>query len=230
MIRGDRAGPANAARQARRGAALMSAKDSGEAGLGHDAALRAESIKTLYNQKPTVLLVGILNAAAVAFVLWGVAPQPWPAVWLIAICAVALARLVPLRRYRGHPGPEAKTAMWANLFVASAAANGIVWGAAGVAFFTPDTVLYQVFLSLSGVPGLRHRRHVRRRGDGAVHLHAGVLHLCGSRHRAADRTVVGRGRDRTGRHGRAARAVLWRHGCARPQPERHLHGRAEATA
>ena len=115
--------------------------------LGDEAKLRAELVETLYRQKPTVLFVGILNAAIVTFVVWGVTPHPWPAVWLIAICAVALARLVPLWWYRRQPASARNTQAWAGLFAASAAANGIVWGASGVLFFTPDLVLYQVFLA-----------------------------------------------------------------------------------
>lgn len=118
----------------------------GEA-LGDEAKLRAELIETLYRQKPTVLFVGILNAAVVTFVVWGVTPHPWPAVWLIAICTVALARFGSLWWYRRQPASARNGQAWARLFVASAAANGIVWGAAGVLFFTPDVVLYQVFLA-----------------------------------------------------------------------------------
>ena len=118
----------------------------GESRRDLSTGLRAELVAALYQQKPTVLFVGILNAAIVTFVIWDVAPHPWPAVWLIAICVVALVRLVPLWRYRRRSPAEHAPAPWAGLFIVSAAANGVVWGAAGLLFFTPDIVIYQVFL------------------------------------------------------------------------------------
>ena len=121
----------------------MSTEILGRAASGAEArTLRIELIKTLYTQQPTVLIASILNAAIVTFVVWDVVPRPWPALWLALICAVALAQ-VALWRYRRQPEFEDS----ASLLVAAALAHGIVWGAAGVMFFTPGIVIYQVFLA-----------------------------------------------------------------------------------
>ena len=121
----------------------MSAEVRGDAVAGAEArTLRTELIETLYRQQPTVLIVSILNAAIVTFVVWGVVEQPWPALWLVLICAVALAQ-VALWRNRRQPEFEDG----ASMLVAAALAHGFVWGAAGVMFFTPGIVIYQVFLA-----------------------------------------------------------------------------------
>ncbi len=125
----------------------MSTNEFGGTARAHDATLRTELIGALYRQEPTIVFVSILNAAIVAFVVWGVAPHPWPSAWLLAICAVALTRLIPMQRYQRHPAPEEATGLWGGLLVASTAANGIAWGTAGLLFFTPDIILYQVFVA-----------------------------------------------------------------------------------
>ena len=109
-------------------------------------ALRAELVAAMYRQKPTVLIASILGAAIVTLVLWEVSPQPWPALWLALVAAVALGRAALMSRYRRVPSGEVDADYWARLLVVGAAASGILWGAAGVLFFTPGNPLYQVFL------------------------------------------------------------------------------------
>ncbi len=116
------------------------------AGSKHSVALRADLIKALYRQKPTILIASIVNATIVTLVLWEASPQPWPALWLALVIAVALGRVALMSRYHRIPPGEAKSELWARLLVVSAAASGILWGASGVLFFTPGNALYQVFL------------------------------------------------------------------------------------
>ena len=109
-------------------------------------AVGAELVKTLGRQKSTVLIASVLNAAIVTFVVWGVAPHPWPMVWLILILVHSMGRVVLLSGFRWPRDAKFKPEIWARFFTASAAANGALWGAAAVLFFTPEDALYQVFL------------------------------------------------------------------------------------
>ena len=115
-----------------------------------DTKLREELIATLYRGKttvPVVSIVSIVSAVIVALVVWDVAPHPWPALWLTAIAVVTLVRIGSWWQYQRHPAPGGATPRWARLLVVSATANGVVWGTAGIVFFTPDNALYQVFLA-----------------------------------------------------------------------------------
>ena len=165
----------------------MSTEILGRAASGAEArTLRIELIKTLYTQQPTVLIASILNAAIVTFVVWDVVPRPWPALWLALICAVALAQ-VALWRYRRQPEFEDS----ASLLVAAALAHGIVWGAAGVMFFTPGIVIYQVFLAFV-IGGMC--------AGAAAALSTympAFLRVSRSQHRATDRPASDRGRNGT---------------------------------
>ena len=121
----------------------MSAEIFGQA---HSVALRADLVRALYRQKPTILIASIVNAAIVTLVLWEVSPKPWPGLWLALVIAVALVRVALMSRYHKVPSGDVDPKFWARALVASAAASGILWGAAGVLFFTPGNELYQVFL------------------------------------------------------------------------------------
>ena len=124
----------------------MPSATSEDANTEHQRAVGAELVKVLYRQKSTVLIATILNAAIVTFVVWGVAPHPWPMVWLILILTLSMGRVVLLSGFRWPRDAKFKPEIWARLFTASAAANGALWGAAAVLFFTPEDALYQVFL------------------------------------------------------------------------------------
>jgi signal transduction histidine kinase/CheY-like chemotaxis protein len=114
-----------------------------------EADVRAEQVKTLYQQGPTILSAHVGIALIVSAVLWGSVPTPE----LLALpgCLVVLGvlRLVLGRRYFRAKPSAAETATWARRFVVGSACSGLVWGVAGFWFFGRGGALAELVIPLA---------------------------------------------------------------------------------
>lgn len=108
----------------------------------------ARQIDHCYRQLPIVLAVNTVNGAILAAVLWEAIGRRTVLVWLLGLLSVTLGRSVSLRAYRDpRRQPAAGSRTWERYFVLGACANGVVWGAAGIALFHPHSFPHQVLLA-----------------------------------------------------------------------------------
>jgi signal transduction histidine kinase/ActR/RegA family two-component response regulator len=112
-----------------------------------NGAVRAEQIRTLYEQSRPVLLANVLNALIVSATLWQAGPRPFLVVWSVTMALMALVRLEVRRRYRlSGPGPE-RAGRWGAYFVMGSAGAGLLWGAAAAVLFDRAGALSQILVT-----------------------------------------------------------------------------------
>lgn len=125
----------------------MSIPDSGTANP-KTADVLAGQISQSYNQLPISLAVSVVNGLLLTVVLWGAVGTHALLAWLLVLFSVTAGRYAILRGYR-DPLRRARIsdAIWERTFVLGACASGVVWGAAGVILFHPQSLAHQVFLA-----------------------------------------------------------------------------------
>lgn len=112
------------------------------------AQLLTSVLAPVYRGLPLMALMNAVVAALVVGFLYTEIVPATLATWLGGILLVSAARLMLWQRQRRTPMTPSNARLWANLLVLSAGASGIVWGAAGVVFFLPDSPFLQVFIIL----------------------------------------------------------------------------------
>jgi len=105
-------------------------------------------LEQCYRQLPISLMVNLVNGLFLTVVLWEVASAPVLLSWVFSLIAVTSGRFLALRAFRDAPrGAPFDHNRWRRYFVIGAGAAGMVWGAAGVLLFHPDSFPHQVFLA-----------------------------------------------------------------------------------
>src|SRR5687768_5460760 len=102
-------------------------------------AVRADQIRTLYNQSGPILLANLLNAAVVTATLWTTTSRLVLLVWAGAVALMTAARLELRRRYLRARPSRPQMEKWGTRFVVSSGFGGALWGLAGALFFDPDS-------------------------------------------------------------------------------------------
>ncbi len=113
------------------------------------AELRAEVVRGLFMQAPGLLVIEMAVAVFISAVFWRSAPTTTIVAWAALVIAAAIVRWVHCRRYfeRTRPASEAKA--WGRTFAFGTFLSGMLWGIAGIAFFSPNDgvlLIVQVFL------------------------------------------------------------------------------------
>lgn len=109
----------------------------------------AQAVAFLYHTLPGVIVSITLMPVAMAAVMWTRVDRGVLIGWCAAALAVTAWRLTLNRMYlRRAPAPS-EAARWGRHYTFTALASGLVWGAAGVWFFVPDSTGHQVFLFTS---------------------------------------------------------------------------------
>jgi diguanylate cyclase (GGDEF)-like protein len=112
-----------------------------------DQSILSAQIEQCYRQLPISLIVNLVNGLVLAGVLWEVANIPVLLIWLLFLLAVSGFRFLTLRAFRHAPrNAQFSHDTWRRSFVIGACAAGVVWGAAGMLLFHPDSFPHQVFL------------------------------------------------------------------------------------
>jgi PAS domain-containing protein len=124
--------------------------------------VHAEQVRMLYEGASTAALVNAVNAAILTFLLWDVISHAALQGWLGAMCLLQVSRLALTRLYQARrlPQPEhssasadflhrfaLKNVRWGQWYLATAAASGLVWGAAGFWLFPREATIHQLALS-----------------------------------------------------------------------------------
>ncbi|MBV8209000.1 MAG: hybrid sensor histidine kinase/response regulator [Burkholderiaceae bacterium] len=116
--------------------------------------ITAGVMATVYRQVPQSVLASIFGGMALVAAFWnGPAKdaqlqrnQNLLMIWFIGMLIESLLRLLAARAFRLDPEPTKRARLWATRWVAIAAAAGLLWGAAGHIFFTPESPLQQLVL------------------------------------------------------------------------------------
>jgi diguanylate cyclase (GGDEF)-like protein len=122
---------------------------SGQTPLGSASQdLSAAQIERSYGQLPISLVINLVNGLILTTVLWVAIDASRLLAWLLLLMAVTAARFMVLRAFKkaAHVA-KLDHAAWRRRFVAGGCAAGVVWGAAGVFLFHPDSFPHQVFLA-----------------------------------------------------------------------------------
>jgi diguanylate cyclase (GGDEF)-like protein len=105
-------------------------------------------IEHSYRQLPISLIVNLANGLILTVVLWEAADTTVLLIWAFALTAVTGVRFLTLHAIRNAArGVQFRHDIWRHYFVIGACAAGMVWGAAGLLLFHPDSFPHQVFLA-----------------------------------------------------------------------------------
>ena len=96
--------------------------------------VRSEEIRVLFEQSRTTLWANLTLAVVVAAALWSDAPAEQVLCWLGAVGLMSLMRAALHRRYRIEQPSE--LGPWSRRVVLGSSVSGLLWGVAGVAFFS----------------------------------------------------------------------------------------------
>lgn len=115
--------------------------------------IRAKAIRLLYRQSRVALPVTLINAAFLVYVLWDVAPEAMLLTWFSLITLLTLARGLQNYRYFSRAQADSVTYRWGIWCTVGSLLSGLLWGSAGILFYLPDQLVYQVllFFLLSGM-------------------------------------------------------------------------------
>jgi signal transduction histidine kinase/CheY-like chemotaxis protein len=108
---------------------------------------QAEAVRRLYlgieGAMPFIPLLPLVLVLG----LWQHADKVWLLVWLaIAGAATPLWQYLVVRRYRAQSPEPVQGARWGRAIVLPTTVDGIVWGIAGIVFYSPDSLLQQLVL------------------------------------------------------------------------------------
>jgi signal transduction histidine kinase/ActR/RegA family two-component response regulator len=112
-------------------------------------AVRADQIRTLYNQSGPILLANVLNAAVVTATLWPTTSRVLLLSWAVAVALMTLGRIELRRRYLKARPSRTQMEPWGTRFVIGSLLGGSLWGIAGVLFFDPNNALAQILITFS---------------------------------------------------------------------------------
>jgi len=111
--------------------------------------VRSEEIRALFERGAPVVVANVLVATVVVATLWNEISRQRLVAWLSAILALSLLRALLQRSYaRERPG-EADLDAWGRRFVLGSTSSGLLWGAAGWLFFTPQSGMAQSLLTFA---------------------------------------------------------------------------------
>jgi PAS domain S-box-containing protein len=106
--------------------------------------VRMELLSLLYGYAPAVLVADVVNGALIVFIFWGMVAQQLLIVWYVLLLATVVARGRLWSRYRREPK---RAERWGRLATVGSGVSGILWGAAGVLFFVPDSPVHHTVLA-----------------------------------------------------------------------------------
>jgi diguanylate cyclase (GGDEF)-like protein/PAS domain S-box-containing protein len=113
----------------------------------HRSGLRAGQIRLLFEQTPSAFSAVLLNAAVLSYIVHEFLPSPLPISWLTAIALLTGLRYRLVQKFWRHPPSETADPAYARRFLGGVLLSGMLWGAAGVLFFIPGSLVHQVFLA-----------------------------------------------------------------------------------
>ncbi len=106
----------------------------------------SERVRGLYSKAAVAFFATAINAIIIVLVFWDIIDPVLLLSWLGTVALIIGIRLVIRAQYRSRPRDPSQSMLWARLFTAGAGLNGIIWGIAGVLFFTSADLPRQMLL------------------------------------------------------------------------------------
>jgi diguanylate cyclase (GGDEF)-like protein len=109
--------------------------------------VRAEQIRMLYEQGPTIQFLGILTGILAVSMFWDLSDHGLLLLWLSAHIIVSALRLGLNARFtRKHPSSVRSMQQWANLYVAGTFISGVIWASLCLFYDASWPAPYQLIL------------------------------------------------------------------------------------
>jgi signal transduction histidine kinase len=108
--------------------------------------ITAQAIDILYRSMFRTGVMLALMPVTTAWIMWAHIDHGLLLGWCAIAYSIAAARLLVTRAYFRRSPPEEEAQRWGRYFTYIAWGNGIVWGAASLLFFVPDSAALQVYL------------------------------------------------------------------------------------
>jgi len=117
------------------------------------AAINAEAVRQLYLSVTGIVLLPFFPTLLVA-ATWSQVPVPLALLWWICAAAGMEARRRLCKNYFAAPQVAADAERWGRRMIWSTAADGLLWGIAGIFFYIPGNLPLQMLLLtlLVGIP------------------------------------------------------------------------------
>jgi two-component system, sensor histidine kinase len=114
----------------------------------HSAQVRVEQVRSVYLHSPTTTIGSLVAGAALVAVMWNHISHSILIGWMLALCVHQSLRVHHYRSYlrAGVEGQQADR--WGRLYILAVTAAGVIWGAAGVLMYVPDSLPHQAMLTL----------------------------------------------------------------------------------
>jgi signal transduction histidine kinase len=106
----------------------------------------AEQVKLLYANLPVSQVVALVNGVVLAIVQSSVIEARQVLSWLACLAVATIGRGLLGFRFARSAASVENIARWRVYFLAGAAASALVWGAAALVLYPPESVVHQVFL------------------------------------------------------------------------------------
>ena len=119
--------------------------DDAARGADYSRPILVEQLRVLHRYLPPLLGVNLLVGGAMIYGLWGIAPLPALSLWAAALVGMVLIRMAYYLHYRRAADPRAAD-RHSRYFVIGSGFAGLLWGVAGVVFFPPGALDYQLFI------------------------------------------------------------------------------------
>src|SRR3954469_14737371 len=112
-------------------------------------AVRADQIRTLYDQSRPVLLANMINCVIVTATLWTAPAQPhtFLLTWAGLMAAMTVGRLALRRQYRARAPGVDEAPRWGDRFVVGSLISGLLWGIAAATMFDAHGPLSQILIT-----------------------------------------------------------------------------------
>ncbi len=105
-----------------------------------------EAVKFMYQNISRISFTQLFFPASVAWMFWGTISHSLIILWSTLVVGVYITRIIMSRRFHLAQIENGQYYKWANYFTVTAVVSGILWGGAGVIFYSPNSVNLQVLL------------------------------------------------------------------------------------
>jgi signal transduction histidine kinase len=113
-----------------------------------DLRVRAEQIRMVYLYTPTTTGASLLAGAFLVWVLSDAVAHAILYTWLAVLFVHQAVRIISYRQFvLANPDPHGAT-RWGRLYIVATSIAGCIWGAAGILFYVPGSIVSQVYLCL----------------------------------------------------------------------------------
>jgi len=105
-----------------------------------------EAVRFMYANIGSISVIQLFFPVAIGWMFWNSASQPLIVFWVAAVLTVYAVRILLSQRFEKDTIDDDYYPRWASYFTWTSVFSGVLWGGAGVLFYTPESVNLQVLL------------------------------------------------------------------------------------